>query len=435
MKKNRFRYLFLLIPLILVLLPTSQVQAKVQTFSSLYMEVTLPEDTLILTSDTPNSDPQWSDIGIFDPAAEKKTMKDMGVQVILYDPGTEATVRVMSKRSDDSVEVFHLSLLSKEELTAYLDEIFSTTDENAIYTIDVYDHNEIPFYRLSLNLTQESTEYSEVVYGTIANGYSITFDMFEKNATEPLDESFIKELVAGTHFTELLDKAELEAQQRTAMITLATVVGIFILLLVGIIVLRRRSAKKQSLIKKEKTEALSRFYIEQRQREEQNIKDKPLFINRSKYSENLIKDFYTYDRIWKRLKFWILTVAVLLLLIVTFYSTGSIYVCIIAIGVAIVLVYQFYAQTEKTIIHEVKALKKSKSSEALFTFYDEYYTLSGIQSSSKYPYMQVTEIKEYKEYIYIYLGSDKAHYLVKSGFEHGPEEFKSFMREKMNIKK
>ncbi len=434
MNKNRFKHLFVLFALILVLLPASHVQAKVQSFSTLYMEVTLPEDTIILTSDTSNMDPLWSEIGITDPKAEKETMQEMGVQAILYDPTAAATVRVLSKYNSDSKEVYNLSLLSEDELTAFLDKLFSTTDENSTYTIEKYEHAELPFYRLDLHLSSDGNEFSEIVYGTIANGYSISYDIYEKNNTEPLDESFIKELVAGTHFTKFLDKAEVEEQQRKAIMYLITVVGIIIILLVALFVLRSRSRKKQDLKKREKAEALTRFFNEQRLKEEQNIKDTPLFSNRTKYSEALIKTFYTYDRIWKKLMFWIVTVVVLLLLIASFYSTGSIYVCIIAVGVAAVFIYQYYSQTEKAIVREVKAYKSNKSSEAVFTFYEDYYTLSGIQSSSKYPYIQVTEIKEYKEYIYIYLGSEKAHYLAKDGFEHGPEEFKSFMKDKMNTK-
>ncbi len=435
MNKNRFKYLFLLFAIILVLFPTTHVQAKVQSFSNLYMEVTLPENVIILTPETSNMDPTWSEVGISDPASEKKTMEEMNVQAILYDPNTAATVRVMSKRNSDSEEVYNLSLLSDEEMTAYLDKIFSTSDENTSFTIDQYQHSEVPFYRLDLHLSKDGTEYSEIVYGTIANGYSISYDIYEINKTEPLDESFIKELVAGTHFTQFLDKAEVERQQREAVTNLVIVVSVFLALLLVLLVLRGRSQKKEKLKKKEKTEALSRFFTAQRQNEEQNIKDTPIFSNRTKYSENLIKTFYTYDRIWKRLKLWIVTAAALLLLITSFYSTGSIYVPIIAIGVAAVFIYQYYAQTEKAIIREVKAYKSHKNSEAVFTFYEDYYTLSGIQSSSKYPYIQITEIKEYKEYIYIYLGSDRAHYLAKDGFEHGPEEFKSFMSGKIKIKK
>ena len=132
MNKNRFRYLFLLFTVLLVLLPVTQAEAKVHSFSALNMEVTLPEDTIILSSDTPNYDDAWREAGIADPSSEKKNMKDMGVKGILYDPASASTVRVLSKRSSDSAEVFHLSLLSEEELTSYLDTIFTSDDENTI---------------------------------------------------------------------------------------------------------------------------------------------------------------------------------------------------------------------------------------------------------------------------------------------------------------
>jgi ABC-type multidrug transport system fused ATPase/permease subunit len=433
MKKNRFYYLFLLLTLTLILYPSTRAEAKVQSFSSLYMEVELREDTILLTSDTPNFDPQWEQIGITDPVAEKKTMKEMGVQAILYDPGSTSTVRLLSKHTSDSDKVFHLSLLTEEELTDYLDSIFTAPDENTTYAIEKYEHPEVPFYRLDLSLDKDGSHYSEIIYGTIANGYSISYDIFAQNKTEPLDEQFVKELVAGTHFTKILDKAEVEQQERKAMISLAVISGIIVAVLVAIILLRRRVRRKQYFKKKEKTEALSQFFIAERTKEEQNIKDTPLFSNHTTYSEEMIKTFYLYDHVWKKIKFWIVTVVILLLLIASFYSTGSIYVCIISVGVVGVFIYQYYSQTEKTIAREVKAYKSHKSSEAVFTFYENYYTLSGIQSSSKYPYLQVTEIKEYKNYVYIYLGAEKAHYLKKDGFEQGYEEFRSFMKDRIKV--
>ena len=432
MNKNRFRILFLLITMLLVLFPATYAQAKVHSFSTLYMEVTLPEDTIIITSETPNYDDAWRDAGIMDPTAEKKNMKDMGVQGILYDPTTATTVRVLSKRSSDTDEVYHLSLLSEEELNNYLDTIFTSSDDNTIYSIKKYDHQEIPFYRLELQLNKDGTDYSEIVYGTIANGHSISYDIFAKNITEPMDETYIKKIVEGTHFTELKDKAEVLRQQQRAITFLSSVTGIVIVIIIALILIRRRMKKKQNLLKKQKSEALSLFYNAQRQKEEENSKDTPIFNNHTKYSDEVIKTFYVYDSVWKKLRLWIITAIVLILLIISFYSTGSIYVCIIAVGVVGVFIYQFYAQAEKAINREIKAYKSHKGTEAVYTFYEDYYTLSGIQSSSKYPYIQITEIKEYKDFIYIYLGSDKAHYLSRDGFEHGLEEFKSFMKNKVN---
>ena len=46
------------------------------------MEVKIPEETIILTKDTPTTDNTWDLIGIKDPAAEIKSMEEMGVQSI-----------------------------------------------------------------------------------------------------------------------------------------------------------------------------------------------------------------------------------------------------------------------------------------------------------------------------------------------------------------
>jgi hypothetical protein len=43
----------------------------------------------------------------------------------------------------------------------------------------------------------------------------------------------------------------------------------------------------------------------------------------------------------------------------------------------------------------------------------------------------ITEIKEYKDCIYLYLGSDRAHYLKKDGFEKGLEEFEKFIKKQI----
>lgn len=434
MNKNRFRYLFLLITILLVLYPASQVQAKVKSFSDLYMEITLPEDTIVVDKDTLNSDMIWEQIGILDPIAEKKSMKEMGVQAILYDPSTASSVRVLSKRNNNSEKVFHLSLLTEDELAAYLDTIFTASDNNTSHQIEKYEHPELPFYRLSLQLSSEGTDYSEVVYGTIANGYSISFDIFEKDNIGAIDESFIKKLVADTHFTQVLDKAKLEEQEHQAILTLIVMIGIVLVTFIVLFLFRSSVRKKQNRKKKEKAEMLSQFFIVQRQKEDQNIKDTSLFHNRTSYSEELIKTFYMYDRIWKRILFWIATAVILVMLIASFYRSGSIFICIMVVGLVAVFIYQFYSQTEKAIAREVKAYKSYKCSEALYTFYEDYYTLSGIQSTSKYPYIQVTEMKEYKDFIYIYLGSEKAHYLNKDGFENGLDAFKNFMKEHMTAK-
>ena len=435
MKKNRLIVLFLLCALIFTLHPSTQAQAKVHSFSAQSMELTLKEDTLLLTSETLSSDPLWKEAGILDPNSEIKSMKQMGVQALLYDPATASTVRVLSKQTSDSRKIFHLSLLSEEEMNAFLNSLFTAPDENTTYSIEQYPQEELPFYRLDLQVSKDGTDYSEVIYGTIANGFSITYDCFVKNSTEPINESFLKELVAGTHFTELKDKSVVEREQRAASIFLAIAAVVLLGAILVWVFLRRSLQKKQKRIKKQKSERLTHFYTTQREREEQGLKDSPVFVNHTAYTEETIKNFYTYDRLWKHLKLWIVTAIVFFVLLISFYTSNSLWFCILAVVLMIVYAFYQFFQTEKVINSEIKAYKSHKNNQAVFTFYDDYYTLSGIQSNSKYPYLQITEVKEYKNYIYLYLGSERAHYLRKDGFEPNTVQLSNYIKERTSLSK
>ncbi|MGB4660771.1 MAG: YcxB family protein [Mobilitalea sp.] len=434
MNMKRMKQLFLILVLLLVLYPSTQVQAKVHSLPSLYMEVTVPEDTIILTADTPNMDEQWKKAGITDPKTEKENFSDMSVKAILYDPSSATTVRLMQKQTSETKDLFHLSLLSEDELTAYLDTLFTSTDENTTFTMEKYPQQETPFYHLSLEATKEGVLYSEILYGTIVNGYSISYDLYAENNTEPLDESFIKELVAGTHFTKILDKAEVAQQGQETLIYLIIAIIIIIGIIIVWVLLSKKAERKNLARKKLKLEELSRFFVDQRQREEKNIKDTSIYLNRTKYTEEVIKNFYIYDRIFKHIKVWIITAIMLLLSIYTLFTSGSLLGCGIIIVVVVVFLFYKSFQIEKIIARDIKTYKKNKSTEAVFTFYEEYYTISGIQSSSKYPYVQLIEIKKYKDCMYLYYGTENAHYLKKDGFEQDLVEFEKFIKERTKTK-
>lgn len=432
MKNKPIKQLILLAALILAIYPSFLVQAKVRDFSDINLELTVPEDTVVITNDTPVTDTAWKEAGITDPKSEKDTFTDMGVQALLYDPNTKSTVRLLKKQSSDSREIFNLSLLSDEKQNEFFNSLITGNDENTKAEVEKVEHPEAVFFRYNVEMTQEGKTLNELIYGTIVNGYSLTYDIFTENSKEPVDETFIKQLVTGTHFTKFLDKAEVEKEEQAALIRLVAGVVIIILIIIGLIFLSKKKNKKQQAIKKQKTDALTRFYMEQKEKDDQNIKDKVLFVNRTIYSEQVIKDFCYYNEFIKRLKLWIIIVGLMGAVFIFLYNTG---VAIIGITIAIILLFVFvYLQgirIEKMVSRMMKAYDKNKSMEAVFTFYDDYYTLSGIQYISKYPYIQVTEIKEYKTYAYIYLGSDKAIYLKKDGFEQSYEEFLKFIKSKI----
>ncbi len=427
MKSKIFSRLLLTVLLIMAVCPSFQVQAKVQDFPGLYIELNMPEDTVILTKDTPNTDEQWKAAGITDPKAEKETFNSMGVQAIFFDPNTKTTVRLLQKQTSETKSIFNLSLLSEDELENFLKELAANNDENAKTSVEKYPQQETPFFRYSIELTQDGIPLTEIIYGTVVNGYSISFDAFKKNSIEPIDENFIKELVAGTHFTGFLDKTEVEKQEREAFIRLIIGFVLLIAVIVILVIINKNRSKKQKVLKNKKSEALTKFYTEQKRKEEQNIKDSVLYINRTQYSEEVIKNFCHYNEILKKFKLWISMAVLFIIILSLLYNSGNV---IIGWSIAIILLFVFiYYQgirIEKMVGRMMKLYDKDK--EAIFTFYEDYFTLSGVQYISKYPYTQLTEVKEYKDYIYIYSGPEKAFYLKKDGFDQGADDFMEFIK-------
>ena len=180
---------------------------------------------------------------------------------------------------------------------------------------------------------------------------------------------------------------------------------------------------------------LTGFFQEQKLKEEQHIKDPVLYTNRTEYSEEAIKQYCFYDAVFHHIKVWIMTAAVYILLLIMLYnSSQAIIGYIISTVVVFFLVYFQGLQIEKNAKKILKTYSNSKSKEAVIQFYEDYYTLSGIQSTSKNPYLQITEWREYKNYIYLYLGADRAVYLKKDGFDSDYEEVKTFIRNKIKIK-
>lgn len=429
MKTKLFSRLFLTAAVILAIFPSFQVQAKEVQFPEINVELNVPDNTIILTKDTPDTDENWKAAGITDPKSEKDSINKMGVLAVLFDPDTKSTVRLMQKQSSKTKDIFNLSLLSEEELQEFLDGFVSDTDENTKAAIEKYSHPQVPFYRYNIEVEQNGIPFKEVIYGTIVNGYAVNFDAYTQNSKEPVDESYMKELVAATHFTQFLDKAEVKKQEREAIIQLVIVLIIAAGLIAATVFFNKNRSKKLKEAKGIRTDALTKFYIEQKQKEEQNIKDRVLYVNRTKYTETVIKDFFHYNEIFKRLNVWITMAVCFILILVLLYNSGSALIgCTVAVVLLFAFVYYQGIRIEKLVSRNVKMYDKDKSLEAVFTFYEDYFTLSGIQYISKYPYIQVTEIKEYKNYIYLYIGSDKAFYLKKDGFDTGLEEFMKFIK-------
>jgi hypothetical protein len=435
MKLKLPRWLFILAAVLLTIQPSLQTFAKTEEFESMSLELSIPEDTIVLTKDTPDTDELWSKAGIIDPKTEKGTFDDMGVKAILYDPNTKTLVRLMQKTSKDSRDIYNLSLLSEEELNSFFDKLTKTDSEDTSTktSIEKYAPSEaaMPFFRFTIELTQDNIPITEIIYGTIINGSMTAFDIYEENSTEPVDETFVKNLVSGTRFTKIMDKEEAKKLETQYLIRSVVMLAVFIAAIVVCIILLKKNSKKKLVLKKTKGEELTKFYAEQKRKEEQNIKDKVIFINRTLYDQDIIKSYFIYNEIYKKIKYWVLTAVILAGFIFLNFSGYSLVLCVIVVSLLLfILIYLNGIRIEKLVTQTIKSFDTKKGTHAIFTFYDNYLTLSGIQYISQYPYTQITELKEYKNYIFIYFGPDKAVYLSKEGFEN-TDEFMNFIKGKI----
>ena len=78
------------------------------------------------------------------------------------------------------------------------------------------------------------------------------------------------------------------------------------------------------------------------------------------------------------------------------------------------------------------AYRKYPSRTARYYFRSEDFRLSGIQSSTVYPYFQITKAYETKNYFYLYFSDEQAYYVKKSEFSKGePVEFRKLLKEKL----
>lgn len=428
MKNKVLSGLLIAIVLTLAVIPSAHVQAKVQSFSDIYLELSLPDDAIVLTKDSPDTDKGWQTAGIVNVKSEKDSMTKMGVRAIFFDPETKSLVRLLQKQSSQTSKIFNLSLLSDQKKTDFFNSLTDSKEENTKASIEEYPQKEADFFRYNIEITKDNTTMKELIYGTIVNGYTFSFDIYQSNKSTPIDETFVKALVDGTHFTKFLDKAEVEKETKNAAILALAEFAAIIIILVALLVIRKRRIKKQKFQKDVKASALSKFYEAKKAREEQNIKDEVKFINRTKYTDQVIKDFCYYDRFIKHFLTWfVLAVLFLAVLVMVYYSKAGILGCLIAVILMFVFVFYQGVSVEKVIERTIKSYDKNKGLDAVFTFYEDYFTLSGIQYISSFPYLQITDIKQHKDYIYLYLGSDKAFYLKKDSFDKEAAAFLEYL--------
>ena len=431
MSNNTIKKLLLLIVISLLILPESLAYAKSIEFSDLNMEVKIPEETIILTKDTPTTDNTWDLIGIKDPAAEIKSMEEMGVQSIFFDPNSKTTVRLLSKETQESKNIFHLSSLADKELDDFLARLFQPQDETTVYNTKIYPQKETSFFRLYIETPVDDGHFKELVYGTIVNGTLISFHMYEYKGDKSIDDNYIQDLVDGINFTNYQNKEEYKKQQRlNTLYSMIPVTSLIIIVAIYLLISKWKRGKLAAFKERRATE-LSAFYKNKGNKDDISTNEKILFINKSQYSKDVFQSFFFYREVVGRIRKWIIfsVLYIAIFILMTLSETSSItYITVVLLIIA--YIYFIGIRIEKLVEREMKFFNISKSTELTFSFYEEHFSISGDNKNFNYPYLQINKLVEYKNYLYIFVDIDKAVYLNKDGFKQNTDDFMRFIKQK-----
>lgn len=438
---KRLQKLFVTIGVMFAIMLTQIVPvsaAQTLTFDDLYMTLEISDDLIVLTPDTPKNDGRWAEAGIIQVDTKLKEFKDMGVKAMFYEKKSNTSVTMMVKDSSKTREIVNLINMTEAELQEYFDTLVGKESETYESTVEKYMHKQTPFFRLQIQSKDEVSPVSEVIYGTIMNGKSFAFDIYKEGSyIQDEEEGLARALVDKVSFTKILDASEIVQETEIGMKDFIGPI-LFILIIIIIILIFNKKNKKASQIKKKITQDMQEYRLNKRKLEEAGelVKEEVLFTNSTEYHDQAIKTYCSYNHFFKRIGFWCYVIALYLVILgYSLFFTTSIWITIIVTIAGVAYGYYQGIAVEKMVEAMKKRYAGSRSKIAITKFYDDYFTVSGIQYISDFPYVQVTEIRKYKNYVYLYLGSELAYFVDMTTFSESDQEgFMILMKQRMGEK-
>ena len=402
--------------LMFVLLPGVKAQAAVHNYPGQYAQIELPDDVLIMSSATSKYDEVWLKAGVTDASAKLKEFSNMGVVAAFFDPNTKITVNFISKQNSDTVDVFTFDNMSDAEIETYVNGLI-TSNEDVDTSVSVLHLGGIPYFRLTLAGKSEKAVGTEVIYGTAKNGMIIQFDVFSQTLTE-IDESFLKTVASGLSFTKTMTLEEYQVLAQEAAHKFLIRAGIFFGLIIALIIYyfihKARSKKRLAKI----SDAISSFR-DRRSSGEMPDDAEPLYSASSTYNDEALNTFTVYNTWIKALPILVPCALLYLVIVYIMLTYGYPMYALITVVIGIIVLYMHYNRLDKL----REAMKKGfgiKNNPVLNArFYAEYLTTSGLGSFTEYPYLQVTSVNVYHDYIFIYTSSETAIIIKNSGVDGG----------------
>lgn len=432
MKKRRRIAALLLAALALAALPFC-VQAK--TWEAEDFTAQVPEGFYQFSLETALDDPAWALIGVGDPASKLKEYNDMNAIANFVSEDGSLSILVMKKESDYSKQVFNLAELSEEDRQKVLENLSQGGSANFTVTSGYYEGEaQVPFFRIQVDGEVEGATQHELLYGTIVNGYSFTFDVYGGEKEIPQEHvELLEEMIGSVRFREILPVPD------TSLTTMDVVrfVGLLVLLVVAIaapfvaIPLRNRAEKRRKARLAHQLEEYRRLHGTD------TVEGEMKFSNATDCTQEAVKTFSFYHAYVKNLPSLLFGgLSSIVILVLVFGMDTEIWMKLLAVG--LVVYYGYKVAITPTNIQKVqrRVYARGPSSTAVYAFYEDAFRVSGVQSASVYPYLQITDVRKHDHYLYLYYGPDNAYLVDRFGFRLGEyEDFVKFISEKTGKKR
>ena len=391
---------------------SASADSKELEFADHNFNVVIDDDVLVMNSETNKNAPVWLEAGISDPDEQLEIMKQMNVLSMLFDKKSEALVNIICKMTEETVKFFSFKDKSEEELLTYVDGLMKGIDEpgedgvdpGVTYERSLVKHDMLPFFRIAINIDNEETKAREVIYGCVVNGRLIEIDQYLEGEGS-IDETFIKKVVDGVRITKFMTQEEYEELVRTGKIKVWILLGGIIFLFVGLFVFVHINKKKKEKKAVRISENLREFR-ERKTRGEVNCTD-VIAMGRATYSIKSIEKYIIFNTWIRNAPIEIILMAFLALIVVVCLSSDSVLYGLLIAVCGIVSVYFNYSGGEKNKANMIARYDAINKPVAKFTFYEEFFSVTGAGALAEYTYDQVMSVRVFNEYLYIFFGTEQ----------------------------
>ncbi len=414
-----------------------------------FLEFTVPAGMYAFNKSTSPTDPNLAKVGLAETWHQKQQdLSRMGDNTTLILPeGGAYTINITAKASTFSSDYYDMRSLSDAQFQTLLSDLAKpeklSDGSETQNTTKRYDSPTLPFIHIVSRATVNGKNVVDEGYFTIMNGKGYTVETYRENGELTAEQSAaLKSIADSIRFTKIVPKpsaAQTQADNIKIILLLLSPVIIIVLIIVAVVVSskvrRRKNRRRQAMV----LEKLSAYRQAQNALEEKAAasgttvpEPETLLENTTKCTTKVLKKFGWMDLLLNRRSSWIpLSIACIVLIVLGIVAAPrSPLVCVICLVAAVICLIPPLRLPRKTFQTENGFFRKAKTRKRRYQFRAEDFRVTDV-TSTVYPYVQLVEVRETKDFFYLYLSEKHVFVVAKKSFTKGtPEDLRRLLDEK-----